>query len=373
MSSKIEHFLSGSPLSSLDGLTKDKRILELLIDRTQAGEQPYKADTNVTKVATGAFVQFFDAFSPLSDGRVIAHIVLAHDVDQMDRVQQWAALGVKLLPFSYIDEVMVHTPSAFHVASWDKETLLALDVDENELTFDDVVVDVSATVSDHQRLAQTFAALRLISREAEALSKEFEAKIAALPQSSELDDEPINLGVARTYLSKAFDPEKVDAKVIELMEKLNYSSDDIERFYQNNDNFWKGGEFDFAALRKLIQHHLGVDIEKDPRFSTAIVEEKKPNLETRLEYLKDIASKNKDEVGEINWDDLLDPQATVVKTELVREAPKGPTKELREAISAGLRDNLLPLASLAGGEYAQIREKIIQAQPSKKSKSKKSP
>ena len=87
-----------------------------------------------------------------------------------------------------------------------------------------------------------------------------------------------------------------------------------------------------------------------------------------VEFLSDLSNNS------VDWDDLIDWDQITIKTELIREALSGPTRDLRQSILTILRQEISPLASQAGKDYQEARAYILKAQQEEKlAKSKKEP
>ena len=308
---------------------------------------------------SGQSVQWFDALLKTGE-RIDVVVVTSGDADP-DVIRSWCAQGCLSHPHLQITHATWLNAQTGTTTSWSVADDLS---SADPLDWGDDIHPVSASPASLDDLAQEFAAWRLIGQEAEAASKSIEQQM--IQQAAGVSfgaDGSTSYGVARMKMNKTYDVQKVDAAVVSLMSDLQFPSADVHAHYTNNPNFWVAPKMDANTLVDLVQLNFQVDVRVDPRFSDAITEERKPNMDTRLDFLKDL-----DASQTVDFDSLVDPSLTTFKAELIREAPTGPTRLARDAVMTGIRAHIAPLARAAGSSYAQARSHWAQATPAPKIK-----
>ena len=358
------HNLAHQEYGQLPQLRHTRALSDVAISILQQGHVLKDSSFLHDFSTTDQNILLFDLMYQNSQGELIGVLVADAASKHLPTIERWAALSVGKPDVPSIHGIEVYSHDGALAATWSLAQLNGM-IPE---TFEQDVSTPTVPASLDQ-LAQSLAMWRLLSQDADQNAKKIEQEIAAMINKRELDKvDNMDFGIARSKINKAFDLNKVNDKVIELMKQQEFSDVDIETLYQRHPNFWNAEKFDQETLIDLIQSNLGVDVRQDERFFAAISQEKTANLNTRVDYLESMAK----EMGvEIDWDELVDWDNCVVKTELVRESMTGTAKHLRSSLVSALRSKVQPLVDHAAEQYASRRQTVLAAAPKKKARKRK--
>lgn len=164
----------------------------------------------------------------------------------------------------------------------------------------------------------------------------------------------VEVGAARLSIKRAWRQEAVLDAIRTKLTDSGMPAENVENLL-DSPNFWVPSSYASEKLIELVKMHLGVDIQQDPRFDTAVVAPAQRRVDTLMSLLVELdVDKNFD------YAPLLDADHSSVKFELNRDPLSGPFAELKEETRHTLRRAIQPTISQIAREYGEKRGILVE-------------
>lgn len=140
------------------------------------------------------------------------------------------------------------------------------------------------------------------------------------------DTSRIDLGPVRLKASWKYNEKVLLETIHGILGLLGNSNEENARFL-DSENFFVPNQYSAEALVKILKDKKGIDVDKDSDFIPAITTDRHLRIETLVDLLKDLSRRIDQDV---DWEEIIDYNASTLDVELIRVPLTGPSRELRE-------------------------------------------
>lgn len=166
----------------------------------------------------------------------------------------------------------------------------------------------------------------------------------------------IDLGPVRVKLDWEYHPDRLIEAIHGALALAGTSDAEITRLLEA-ENFSVPATVSTEALVRLLKDKKGIDIENDPDFAPAVMVPRRYRIETLVSLLKDLERRLSDP---IQWNELIDYQASQLNVELVRAPVAGVGRELREQTAARFRAVAVPAVREIGADHVRQSQELAE-------------